>query len=202
MAGVAISLGCYRIQKPLKSGNTKKIRKNYKITHFRFGPKNTKKLPKNYKNGHFLANFVIFRDFFRIFGAKPEMGDLVIFSYFFRISRFEGFLYSVAPQGDRKAGEGSDQLRGNFGLEKKIFCPPPLPRPPSCRHPRGTCALPPSCSENPPPHPPSIFTTTRTPPLPPAQMPPPFSTPPNRTKNKNIRNVRQGRLVMKKSGTS
>ena len=97
----AISLGCYRIQKPLKSGNTKKIFKKYKITHFRFGPKNTKKLPKNYKNGHFLANFVIFRSFFRIFGAKPEMGDFVSFLYFFRISRLEGFLYSVAPQGDR-----------------------------------------------------------------------------------------------------
>ena len=60
---VAISLECYRIQKPLKSGNTKKIRKNYKITHFRFGPENTKKLPKNYKNGHFLANFVFFSYF-------------------------------------------------------------------------------------------------------------------------------------------
>ena len=30
------------------------------------------------------------------------MGDFVIFSYFFRISRHEGFLYSVAPQGDLK----------------------------------------------------------------------------------------------------
>ena len=30
------------------------------------------------------------------------MGDFVIFSYFFRISRLEGSLYSVAPQGDRK----------------------------------------------------------------------------------------------------
>ena len=31
------------------------------------------------------------------------MGDFVIFSCFFRISRLEGFLYSVAPQGDRKS---------------------------------------------------------------------------------------------------
>ena len=30
------------------------------------------------------------------------MGDFVNFSYFFRISRLEGFLYSVAPHGDRK----------------------------------------------------------------------------------------------------
>ena len=58
---IAISLGCYRIQKPLKSGNTKKIRKNDKIAHFRFGPKNTKKLPKNYKIGQKMTIFVIFR---------------------------------------------------------------------------------------------------------------------------------------------
>ena len=39
--------------------------------------------------------FVIFRYFLRIFGAKPETGDFVIFlGYFFRISRLEGFLYS------------------------------------------------------------------------------------------------------------
>ena len=56
---------------------------------------------KKYKNSHFLANFVIFRYFFRISGAKPDMGDFVIFSDFFRISRLEGFLYSLAPQGDR-----------------------------------------------------------------------------------------------------
>ena len=47
--------------------------------------------------------FVIFRYFFRIFGAKPEMGDFVIFSYFLSISRLEGFLYSVPPQGDLNA---------------------------------------------------------------------------------------------------
>ena len=73
----------------------KKIRENYKITHFRFGPKNTKKLPKI----TILCNFsVIFSDFW----AKPEMGDFVIFSYFSVIPKLEGFLYSVAPQGDRK----------------------------------------------------------------------------------------------------
>ena len=46
--------------------------------------------------------FVIFWNFFRIFGAKPEMGRFCNFFVFFRISRLEGFLYSVAPQGDRK----------------------------------------------------------------------------------------------------
>ena len=35
------------------------------------------------------------------------MGDFVIYSYFFRLSRLEGFLYSVAPQGDHKPGWGS-----------------------------------------------------------------------------------------------
>ena len=39
-SAISLRLGCYRIQKPLKSGNTKKIRKNYKITHLRFGPEN------------------------------------------------------------------------------------------------------------------------------------------------------------------
>ena len=35
------------------------------------------------------------------------MGDFVIFSYFSSISRLEGFLYSVAPQGDRNSGRNS-----------------------------------------------------------------------------------------------
>ena len=88
---LAISLGCYRIQKPLKPGNTKKIPKNYKITHFRFGPGNMEKIPKNYKIGQKMAIFVIFRYFFRIFGAKPEMGDFVFFHIFFVFPGLKGF---------------------------------------------------------------------------------------------------------------
>ena len=65
------------------------------------GPKIRKQIPKNYKIGQKMTIFVIVRYFFRIFGAKPEMGDFVIFSYFFRISRLEGFLYSVPPRRDR-----------------------------------------------------------------------------------------------------
>ena len=42
-----------------------------------------KKIPKNYKIGQKMTIFVIFRYFFRIFGAKPEMGDYVIFFIFF-----------------------------------------------------------------------------------------------------------------------
>ena len=37
-----------------------------------------KKLPEKLQKWSFLANFVIFQYFFRIFGAKPEMGDFVI----------------------------------------------------------------------------------------------------------------------------
>ena len=93
--------GWYRIQKPLKPGNTKKIRKKMtKSPISGLAPKIRKKIPKIYKNGHFLANFGIFRYFFRIFVAKPEMGESVISSVFFLISRLEGFLYSVPPQGD------------------------------------------------------------------------------------------------------
>ena len=42
------------------------------------------------------------------------MGDFVIFSYFFRISRLEGFLCSVAPQGDRKSRRLSGSERASF----------------------------------------------------------------------------------------
>ena len=44
------------------------------------------------------------------------MGDFVIFSYFFRISRLEGFLCSVAPQGDRKS---TPEKRGGSLAENK-----------------------------------------------------------------------------------
>ena len=53
--------GCYRIQKPLKSGNTKKYEKITKSPISGLAPKIRKNYRKNYKIGHFLANFVIFR---------------------------------------------------------------------------------------------------------------------------------------------
>ena len=101
----AVCLRSLRGGTEYKNPSSKEIRKKYeKITKSPtsgLAPKIRKKKPKNYKNGHFLANSVIFRYFFRIFGAKPEMGDFVIFSYFFRISLLEGFLYSVPPRRDR-----------------------------------------------------------------------------------------------------
>ena len=54
------------------------------------------------------------------------MGDFVIFSYFFRISRLEGFLYSVAPQGDRKPLCYSETPRcPQNRLSIKLRPPPP-----------------------------------------------------------------------------
>ena len=41
-----------------------------------------------------MGRFRIFLYFFCIFGARPRVGDFVIFSYFFRISGLEGFLSS------------------------------------------------------------------------------------------------------------
>ena len=81
-------------------------KKNYKITKSPISglaPKIREKIPKNYHIGQKMTIFVICRYFFRISGAKPEMGDFVIFSYFFRISRLEGFLHAVAPQRDRNS---------------------------------------------------------------------------------------------------
>ena len=69
--------------------------KNYEIPHPGSGPENTKKIQKKYEKGHFRAIFVFFLYFFRIFGARPRVGDFVVFSYFFRISRLEGFLSSI-----------------------------------------------------------------------------------------------------------
>ena len=99
---VALPRSWYRAQKPLKPGNTKKIRKNYEIPHPGSGPENTKKIQKKYKNGDFWAVFVFFLYFFRIFGARPGVGDFVIFSYFFRISGLEGFLSSIPGTRNRK----------------------------------------------------------------------------------------------------
>ena len=95
MLKVVIPRSWYRAQKPLKPGNTKKIRKNYEIPHPRWGPETTKKIQKKYENGPKMTVFVFFQYFFRIFGARPGVGDFVIFSYFFRISGLEGFLGSI-----------------------------------------------------------------------------------------------------------
>ena len=91
--GLAIPRSWYRAQKPLKPGNTKKIRKNTKSPGS--GPENMKKTQKKQRKWSFLGHFrflffcVFLLDFF---GARPRVGELVIFSYFFRISGFEGIL--------------------------------------------------------------------------------------------------------------
>ena len=83
---IGISTGCYRIRKPLKTGNTKKkTRKKYENPPI---PGWALKIRKKYRK-------------ITIFRAQPGMGDFCIFfSCFFRISSFEGFSHSVAPRGD------------------------------------------------------------------------------------------------------
>ena len=49
-----------------------------------------------------MSVFVFFLYFLRIFGARPRVGDFVIFSYFFRISGLEGFLSSRPGTRDHK----------------------------------------------------------------------------------------------------
>ena len=100
---LALGLRSLRGGTEYKNPSSLKIRKKYeKMTKSpisRLGPTNTKKIQKNYKIGQIMTIFVIFRYFFRIFGAKPEMGDVAIFSYFFRISRLEGvFVFCATPE--------------------------------------------------------------------------------------------------------
>ena len=102
LQGAAQRGGRNLLQKPLRPGNTKKIRKSHEIPHPGSGPENTKKIQKKYENGHFQAIFVFFLYFFRIFGARPGVGDFVTFSYFFRISGPEGFLSSIPGTRNRK----------------------------------------------------------------------------------------------------
>ena len=78
--------------------NTKKNEKMTKSPISGLAPKIRKKIPKNCKKWSFSGQFGIFRSLFRIFGAKPEMGDFVIFSDFFRISRLEGFCILYHPR--------------------------------------------------------------------------------------------------------
>ena len=93
---VAISLGCHRIQNPLKSGNTKKIHiQNHPFPVWpRKYEKKTEKLQKWSLSGQF-CNFSVF---FRIFGAKPEMGDFVIFCIFFVFPDLRGFCILWHPR--------------------------------------------------------------------------------------------------------
>ena len=82
-------------KKPPKAGNTKKIRKNYKIPHPGLGPENTKKLPKKCKNGprmtilYFFGNFSYFR------GPTQGGGFCNFFFFFFVFPALGGFLCPV-----------------------------------------------------------------------------------------------------------
>ena len=87
---VAIPRSWYRAQKPLKPGNTnKKYERKLRNPPPRVGPRKyekKRKIPKKYKNGPKITVFVFFLFFFffffRIFGARPGVGDSVIFSYY------------------------------------------------------------------------------------------------------------------------
>ena len=97
------SVGLVQGTKPPKAGNTKKLRKKYKIPHPGSGPENTKKLPKKYKNGHFRGIFVFFRKFFRIFGAQSRGGGFcMFFRNFFVFPALGGFCALYEPDGIAK----------------------------------------------------------------------------------------------------
>ena len=111
--GVAISLGWYRIQKPLKPGNTKKIQNHpFPVWPQKYG-KNTEKLQKWSFSGQF-CNFSVI--FFVFLGPNQKW----VILQFFRISRLEGFLYSVAPQGDRNTSTGA-KFWLRFGLSVLVL---------------------------------------------------------------------------------
>ena len=59
-------------KKPLNPGNTKKLRKKYKIPDPRSPPENSKKIPKNNGKRHFFGHFCIFFGNFFVFSG----GDL------------------------------------------------------------------------------------------------------------------------------
>ena len=90
----------YRAQKPLKPGNTEKIRESHEIPDPGSGPENTKKIRKRSFSGHFRTFSVFFSYFFR---ARPGVGDFVTFSYFFRISGLEGFLRCIPGMRNRNS---------------------------------------------------------------------------------------------------
>ena len=92
----------------------KKYEKIYEIPHPFRASKIRKKIQKKYKNGPKITVFVFFLYFFRIFGARPGVGDFIIFSYFFRISRLEGFLSSMQERGVAKFAAHSPFLGNRF----------------------------------------------------------------------------------------
>ena len=83
---VMIPRSWYRAQKPLKPGNTKKIRKSYEIPHPGWGPENTKKSTEKIRKRSFLGHFRIFSVFFSYFRGPTRGGGFrnffVFFSYF------------------------------------------------------------------------------------------------------------------------
>ena len=90
-ARLAISLGCYRIQEPLKS-NTKINTKKLQNHPFPVWPWKYEKITEKLQKWSFSGQFCNFSYFFRISGAKPEMGDFVFFLYFFVFPDLRGFL--------------------------------------------------------------------------------------------------------------
>ena len=80
---IAILPGWYRAEKPLDPGNTKKLRKKYKIPHPGLAPENTKKIPKNTKMVIFGPFSYFFGIFFVFSGANPGWGILYFFRNFF-----------------------------------------------------------------------------------------------------------------------
>ena len=94
--------GVVQKTKILKPGNTKKYEEITKSPHPGLDPQTTKmkyrKITKWPENAHFL-NFSIFL----WGGGGLSLGwGILYFFVFFRISRLEGFLFSVPPQGDLK----------------------------------------------------------------------------------------------------
>ena len=86
----------------LKNPSSPEIRKkNTKTSRNpppRVGPRKYEKNTEKIRKRSLSDCFRIFSVFiFRIFGARPWVGDFVTFSYFFRISGLEGFFLSSIP---------------------------------------------------------------------------------------------------------
>ena len=98
----AIPRSWKRAQKPLKPGNTKKIRKNDEIPHPGSGPENTKKNTEKIQKRPKNHRFSIFSAFFSYFRGPTRGGGFRHFFVFFRISGLEGFLSSIPGTRNRK----------------------------------------------------------------------------------------------------
>ena len=115
----------YRAQKPLKPGNTKKVTKS--PTPGR-APKIRKKYRKKYENGPKMTVFVFFLYLFRIFGARPGVGDFVIFFVFF--SYFQaGGVFELYTRNAESQGHTGDSLIGHDLFSKWTFLWNSLPKP-------------------------------------------------------------------------